>query len=106
MVFLAIAKQIENAFAALGLEEIGKVGEKFDPAMHEAFAQDAAESAETDDTITAILEKGWKIGDVVIRPAKVRVAHFGRDSNPKKIALRPLGQVLLLLLRASSRSVK
>lgn len=74
--FLAIAKQLESAFSSLGLEEVGKVGEKFDPSVHEALGQDAADSAETDDTLTAILEKGWKIGDVVIRPAKVRVAHF------------------------------
>jgi len=74
--FLAIAKQIESAFASLGLEEIGKVGERFDPAIHEAFAQDVADSIETDDTITAVLEKGWKVGDFVIRPAKVKVAHF------------------------------
>jgi len=82
--FLAIAKQIENAFAALGLEEIGKVGEKFDPALHEAFAQDATETIETDDTVTAVLEKGWRVnpvngnetGGIVIRPAKVRVAHY------------------------------
>jgi molecular chaperone GrpE len=74
--FLAIARQLENAFASLGLEELGKVGEKFNPALHEALGQDAADSAETDDTITTVLEKGWKIGDLVIRPAKVRVAHF------------------------------
>lgn len=74
--FLAIARQLESAFAALGLEEVGKVGEKFDPAYHDALGQDAAESTETDDTLTAVLEKGWKIGDFVIRPAKVRVAHF------------------------------
>lgn len=74
--FLAIARQLESAFTALGLEEIGKVGENFNPAFHEALGQDTAESAETDDTITAVLEKGWKIGDSIIRPAKVRVAHF------------------------------
>lgn len=74
--FLAIAKQLESAFAALGLEELGEAGEPFNPAFHEALGQDEAESAETDDTITAVLEKGWKIRDSVIRPAKVRVAHF------------------------------
>jgi len=74
--FQAIAKQLENAFASLGLEEIGKVGERFDPALHEAFGQDTADSTETDDTITAVLEKGWKIGEQIIRPARVRVAHF------------------------------
>jgi molecular chaperone GrpE len=74
--FLAIAKQIESAFATLGLEEIGKVGEKFDPAWHEALGQDAVDSIEEDDKITVVLEKGWKIGDFIIRPAKVKVAHF------------------------------
>lgn len=74
--FLAIAKQLESAFASLGLEELGKVGEQFNPVLHEALGQDPAESIETDDTLTVVLEKGWKIGDVVIRPAKVRVAHF------------------------------
>lgn len=76
--FTAIAKQLESAFASLGLEELGKVGEAFNPIFHEALGQDPAESAETDDTITVVLEKGWKVGDSVIRPAKVRVAHFAK----------------------------
>lgn len=74
--FEAIAKQLEAAFAGLGLEAIGAVGEAFDPAKHEALGQDKAESEEQDDTITAVLESGWAISDKVIRPAKVRVAHF------------------------------
>lgn len=77
--FLAIAKQIENAFAALGLEEVGKVGERFDPIFHDALGQDAVDASEIDDTLTAVLEKGWKIGEVVIRPAKVRVGHFANE---------------------------
>jgi molecular chaperone GrpE len=77
--FMAIAKQLETAFATLGLEEVGKVGEKFNPALHEALGQDAADSIETDDTITAVLEKGWEVGDTIIRPAKVRVGHFARS---------------------------
>jgi molecular chaperone GrpE len=75
--FLAIARQIESAFASLGLESMGEVGEHFNPALHEALGQDPIDSAAKDDTITGVLEKGWKLGEVVIRPAKVRVAHFG-----------------------------
>lgn len=74
--FLAIAKQLEDAFSRLNLEEIGKIGEPFDPVFHDALGQDVVENVETDNTLTAVLEKGWKIGDSVIRPAKVRVAHF------------------------------
>lgn len=77
--FLAIARQLESAFASLGLISLGEVGERFDPALHEALGRDTADSAETDDTITAVLEKGWKIGDSVVRPAKVRVAHFASE---------------------------
>lgn len=75
--FQAIAKQLETAFASIGLEAVGKVGDAFDPSLHEAYGQDATDSQETDDTITAILEQGYKLGDRVVRPAKVRVAHFG-----------------------------
>lgn len=75
--FVGITKQLEGAFASLGLLEVGKVGEKFDPALHEAFGTDVAESQEQDDTITSVLEKGWKVGEQVIRPAKVKVAHYG-----------------------------
>ncbi len=72
--FAAIARQLEGAFASLGLEELGAVGEQFDPALHDALGQDPAAEAKEDGTITVVLEKGWKVGDTVIRPAKVRVA--------------------------------
>ncbi len=78
--FLAIARQLESAFASLGLTEVGRVGEKFDPTLHEAFGQDAAQTKEEDDTITAILEKGWRINEQIVRPAKVRVAHFANEN--------------------------
>lgn len=86
--FLAIARQLESALASLGLEEIGKIGEKFNPALHDALGQDEAKNAETDDTLTVVLEKGWKIGpsagsgsSTIIRPAKVRVGHFANDKQ-------------------------
>jgi molecular chaperone GrpE len=75
--FEAIAKQLEDAAKAIGLTPIGRVGEKFDPSLHEALGQDPAASPDEDDTVTAVLEPGWKAGEAVIRPAKVRVAHFG-----------------------------
>ncbi|MDP1707429.1 MAG: nucleotide exchange factor GrpE [bacterium] len=77
--FLAIAKQLENAFVSLGLEELGKVGEKFNPEIHDALRQDVVESLEIDNTITVVLEKGWKVGDKIIRPAKVHVGHFANE---------------------------
>ena len=72
--FAAIVRQLESAFASLGLVPVGEVGERFDPAIHEALGTDATGEGEKDDTVTSVLEKGWKIGESVLRPAKVRVA--------------------------------
>jgi molecular chaperone GrpE len=74
--FEGIVKQLEAAFGGLGLEVVGQLGEHFNPELHEALGQDAVSSSDQDDTITAILEKGLRMGDKIIRPAKVRVAHF------------------------------
>lgn len=80
--FSAIARQLESAFTALGLEEVGAEGERFDPELHDALGTDEVESSEKDDTITAVLEKGWRIaGAVVLRPAKVRVGHWGETRH-------------------------
>jgi molecular chaperone GrpE len=73
--FEAIVKQLESAFAKLDVHPVGEVGEQFNPELHEALGQDAAETTETDGTVSAVLERGWKRGERVIKPAKVRVAH-------------------------------
>lgn len=74
--FAGIAKQLHDASKVLGLEKFGAVGEAFDPNLHEALGQDPTDDASKDDIITAILESGWKSKEAVLRPAKVRVAHF------------------------------
>ena len=74
--FQAIARQLHSAATSLGLEKFGAVGDQFDHNLHEALGQDVVE-ADLEDTITAILEPGWKAGNEVIRPAKVRVGHTG-----------------------------
>jgi len=74
--FAGIARQLHEGAKSLGLEQFGAVGDMFDPGLHEALGQDVAKSKAEDDVITAILEPGWRSNDVVVRPAKVRVAHF------------------------------
>lgn len=74
--FAAIVKQLEGAFKTLGLEPVGLVGERFDPNFHEALDQEAVTESGKDDTITLVYERGWKVGSTVLRPAKVRVAHY------------------------------
>lgn len=74
--FHGIVKQLEGAIAKLGLSQFGAVGDVFDPMIHEALGQETTDDESKDDTVTAVLEPGWKSGEHVIRPAKVKVAHF------------------------------
>lgn len=76
--FAGIVKQLESGFSSLGLESFGAVGEAFNPVLHDALGQDVTDAAEKDETVSAVLEPGWKIGDSVIRPAKVRVFQAAR----------------------------
>ncbi|MEG0019074.1 MAG: nucleotide exchange factor GrpE [Oscillospiraceae bacterium] len=59
--------------ADLGVEEIKAVGETFDPNFHAAVMQEAVEGTDTG-IITRQLQKGYKMGDKVIRPSTVAVA--------------------------------
>ncbi|MEK7510815.1 MAG: nucleotide exchange factor GrpE [Patescibacteria group bacterium] len=74
--FESIMKQIEGAFVQLGVTELGIEGEPFDPNRHEALGIDPTDDAKKDDHVTAVLEKGYMVGQTVLRPARVRVAEY------------------------------
>ena len=74
--FESIMKQIEGAFTLLGVTELGIEGEPFDPSCHEALGTDMTDNPKMEDHVTAVLEKGYMVGQTVLRPARVRVAQF------------------------------
>ncbi|OLE55354.1 MAG: nucleotide exchange factor GrpE [Acidobacteria bacterium 13_1_20CM_3_53_8] len=64
--------QFESALVAAGVEPVVSVGAKFNPELHEAV--DTIEVApERDGTVTAEYSRGYKIGDRLLRPARVQV---------------------------------
>ena len=65
-------KQFEKALQTLHIEEIPAQGKPFDPNIHEAVMQGSNPDL-PDESIDLVLEKGYKIGDDVIRHSKVRV---------------------------------
>lgn len=67
-----IHKQFEKALQTLHIEEIPAEGKPFDPNIHEAVMQGSNPDL-PDESIDLVLEKGYKIGDDVIRHSKVRV---------------------------------
>lgn len=69
-----IVKQFESIVSNLGIEEIAKVGDQFDPNFHEAVMH-VEDEALGENVIADVLQKGYKIGDTVIRAAMVKVAN-------------------------------
>ncbi|MEN0101647.1 MAG: nucleotide exchange factor GrpE [Curtobacterium sp.] len=70
---LVIAQKIRGGFGKFKLEQIGEKGEAFDPTIHEAIVQLPTPGA-TGQTVADVVEPGYKLGDRVLRAAKVAVA--------------------------------
>lgn len=69
-----IVKQFEAIVTNLNIEEIAKEGDTFDPNFHEAVMHVEDETL-GENVIAQVLQKGYKIGDTVIRAAMVKVAN-------------------------------
>jgi molecular chaperone GrpE len=71
--FKSVAESLQAALGRLGLVAYGEKGDRFDPKIHEAltssYSPDVAE-----DTCVEILQPGYKVGDKILRPARVAVA--------------------------------
>lgn len=68
-----IGDEITKLLGSYGVTEIEAEGKEFDPKLHEAVMQMPAETEEQKDTVKEVFQKGYKIGDKVIRPARVIV---------------------------------
>ena len=66
--------ELEKIFAALGVEVFGQVGDEFNPELHNAIMHNEDESL-GENTISMVFQKGFKIGDKVVRFAMVQVAN-------------------------------
>jgi len=71
--FAAIAEKLRGVAERMGLSTYGAAGEVFDPQQHEAIYQ-APTPGVTEPTILEVVETGYRLGSVELRPAKVVVA--------------------------------
>jgi molecular chaperone GrpE len=55
------------------LEPFGTVGEMFDPALHQAVSETETNDTSKDHTIATVMQQGYKLGETVLRPARVSV---------------------------------
>ena len=69
-----VNKQLHAALEQLGVKEMGSVGEQFDPTRHNAVSHIEDENR-GENEISAVFQKGYTLGDRVIRHAMVQVAN-------------------------------
>jgi molecular chaperone GrpE len=78
--FKLVADGLETTLAKLGLQRYGEAGEPFDPTVHEAMTH--ALSAEVSEpTCAEIYQPGYRVGDRILRPARVAVVDPGEPDN-------------------------
>jgi len=71
--FASIAEKLEEALGKLGWSSFGTVGEPFDPAIHEALMSQPSSDV-TEPTVVHVAQPGHRVGDRVVRAARVVVA--------------------------------
>lgn len=69
-----IAQQLKQSFEKLRVEPFCEVGDTFDPELHNAVSM-AEDDSLPENAISAVYQKGYKIGDKIIRHAMVAVAN-------------------------------
>jgi len=68
--------QMNTIFEEYGVKPIGLVGEVFDPNLHQSIELMQTDKKELDHTVSNVIQKGYKLGERVIRPAKVSVYEY------------------------------
>jgi molecular chaperone GrpE len=70
-----VRSELSAALARTGIESFSPAGEVFDPAVHEAVAtsEQAADGAASG-TVVEVFQPGYRLGETIIRPARVVVA--------------------------------
>lgn len=69
----AVEKQLRTVLESQSVRRIQSVGEPFDPELHEALGTQSG-TEHPEDTVVLEIEPGYKMGEKVIRPARVKVA--------------------------------
>jgi molecular chaperone GrpE len=71
--FKVVAEALENGLGKLGLTPYGEPGEAFDPKVHEALLHGFSDEV-SEPTCVEVLQPGYRVGERILRPARVRVA--------------------------------
>lgn len=77
----AVERKMRNTLEAVGISEIRAAGEPFDPSFHEAVMQDEGQEG----LVIKEFQKGYKLGERVIRPSKVSVGRGTPEKDKEEL---------------------
>jgi molecular chaperone GrpE len=86
--FKAVAESFERIVTGLGLVRYGEPGEAFDPRIHEALMHSYSEGVEGP-TCEAVLQPGYRIGERILRPARVAVVEASEPAPEPEPPAQP-----------------
>lgn len=79
-------KGVENFYMQLmrilkneGIEPIESIGQSFNPEEHESVGEIEVDSKEKEGIIVEVIRKGYKMGDKIIRPSKVKIGKYEQN---------------------------
>ena len=71
-----VREQLEEVVRDYGFERFDPVGQPFDPRQHEAVAVVPVDRPELDGKVAAVAEPGYRVGERLLRPARVHVGRY------------------------------
>ena len=71
-----IYSELKKIFEEYGMVELGKIGEAFDPSLHHSIGTVHVSDQSKDHQVAEVVQKGYKLGERVIRPAQVKIYEF------------------------------
>ncbi len=78
-----IYSQMNTIFEEYGVKPIGEEGEAFDPNIHQSIDIVETDKKELDHKVANVIQKGYKLGERVIRPARVNVYEYKNGDEAK-----------------------
>jgi molecular chaperone GrpE len=76
-----VERKLRKQLESVGVQRVDRAGVPFDPTVHEAVTTARADDPARDHTVGAVLQAGYKLGDRLIRPARVQVLTYEGDPD-------------------------
>ena len=76
-----IYSDLKKVFEEYGVKPVGEEGEPFDPNIHQSMDMIATDQKELDHKVAKVIQQGYKLGERLLRPARVNVYEYKNGEN-------------------------